>query len=78
MVQAEVPLAEEEDRGIRAVAISCQGAWTKWQNTGKKIGAANLYALVSCSGQSTICYLTQQTCPDGKKMTTQPAIFVER
>ncbi|KAH3835177.1 hypothetical protein DPMN_108524 [Dreissena polymorpha] len=33
MVQAEVRLAEEKDRGIRAVAMGCQGAWTKWQTT---------------------------------------------
>ena len=43
MVQAEVRLAEEEDRGIRAVAMGCQGAWTKWQTTGKKMTWADIW-----------------------------------
>ncbi|XP_052233232.1 uncharacterized protein LOC127846096 [Dreissena polymorpha] len=43
MIQAEVCLAEEEDRGTRAVAMGCQGAWTKWQTKGKKMTWANIW-----------------------------------
>ena len=49
MVQAEVRLAEEEDRGIRAVAMGWQGAWTKWKTTTKKDDLGGYLAQRTCT-----------------------------
>ena len=43
MVQNEIRMAEEEERCTRAVAMGAQGAWTKWQTTGRKLTWADMW-----------------------------------
>ena len=43
LVQAEVRKGEEEERKVKAVQMGCQGSWTKWQTSQRKLTWSDIW-----------------------------------